>query len=131
MNKKMIDLASRPLKFIPSWMQGAGLGLFLAHVVENNPDFRERLSDIDGKHFLFEATDVGQRFFLYIKDKAITVKVHYHETPDVTMKGEFSVLLGLMMSKVDPDTVFFSRKLEITGNTATALCFKNILDSIE
>jgi predicted lipid carrier protein YhbT len=47
------------------------------------------------------------------------------------MKGEFSVLLGLMMSKVDPDTVFFSRKLEITGNTATALCFKNILDSIE
>ncbi len=131
MNEKMIDLASRPLKFIPSWVQGAGLGLFLAHVVENNLDFKERLSDIDDKHFLFEATDIGQRFFLYIKDKTIRVKVHYHETPDVTMKGEFSVILGLMMSKVDPDTVFFSRKLEITGNTATALCFKNILDSIE
>ena len=89
MNEKMIDLASRPLKFIPSWVQGAGLGLFLAHVVENNLDFKERLSDIDDKHFLFEATDIGQRFFLYIKDKTITVKVHYHETPDVTMKGEF------------------------------------------
>lgn len=131
MNEKLIGFASKPLKIIPGWMQGVGLGLFLGHVLENNKDFRERLSEIDDKHFLFEATDAGQRFFLHVKDKNITVKLHYHETPDVTMRGEFPILLGLLMSKVDPDTVFFSRKLEISGNTATALCFKNILDAIE
>ena len=131
MNENLINMASKPLRFIPPWMQGAGLGLFLAHVLENNPEFKERLEEIDDNYFLFEATDTGQKFYLYIKDKNITVKLHHKEAPDVVMKGEFSVLVGLLLSKVDPDNVFFSRKLQISGNTATALCFKNILDSIE
>ena len=122
---------SKPLKVIPTWMQGEGLGLFLDHVVENSPEFRERLEEIDDKYFLFVATDVEQSFYLHIKDNAIKVKLHHPDPPNVTMKGEFSILMGLMTRKVDPDTVFFSRKLEISGDTATALCFKNILDSIE
>jgi len=131
MNENLINMASKPLKFVPAWMQGAGLGLFLAHVLENNPGFKERLEEIDDNYFLFESTDTGQKFYLYIKDKDITVKLHHKDEPDVVMKGEFSVLVGLLLSKVDPDNVFFSRRLQISGNTATALCFKNILDSIE
>lgn len=131
MNENIINMASKPLKLVPAWMQGAGLGLFLAHVLENNPEFKERLEEIDDNYFLFESTDTGQKFYLYIKDKNITVKLHHKDEPDVVMKGEFSVLVGLLLSKVDPDNVFFSRRLQISGNTATALCFKNILDSIE
>ncbi|MDH3975115.1 MAG: SCP2 sterol-binding domain-containing protein [Deltaproteobacteria bacterium] len=131
MNENLITMASKPLKLIPAWMQGAGLGLFLAHVLENNPEFKERLEEIDDNYFLFESTDTGQKFYLYVKDKNITVKLHHKDEPDVVMKGEFPVLVGLLLSKVDPDNVFFSRRLEISGNTATALCFKNILDSIE
>ena len=131
MNERIIRYASRPLRFIPTWMQGAGLGIFLDHVVESNPDFRERLVEVDDNHFLFEATDIGKKFYLHIKDGRIRVKVHHPSPPDVIMKGEFSVLVGLLLSSVDPDTVFFSRRLQISGNTATALCFKNILDSIE
>ena len=131
MNDRAIKFMSKPLKVIPSWMQGAGLGLFLDHVVENSPEFRERLEEINDKYFLFVATDVEQQFYLHIKDNVIKVKLHHPDPPNVTMKGEFSILLGLMTRKVDPDTVFFSRKLEISGDTATALCFKNILDSIE
>jgi len=128
MNEKVIEFASKPLKVIPSWMQGAGLGLFLEHVLEHNPDFRDRLEEIDDNYFLFEATDIGQRFYLYIKDKKIKVKLHHKEEPDVVMKGDFSVLVGLLLSKVDPDNVFFSRKLQISGNTATALNFKLLFE---
>ena len=106
MNEKIIDLVSKPLRFVPSWVQGAGLGLFLAHVLENNPGFKERLEEIDDNYFLFEATDIGQKFYLYIKDNNITVKIHHKDPPDVIMKGEFSVLVGLLMSTVDPDNVF-------------------------
>ena len=130
MYEKAITYASKPLKFIPPLAQGIGLGLFLDHVVENNSDFRERLTEIDDRYFLFEATDTGQRFFLHIKDKRIKVKLHLKEAPHVTMKGDFAILMGLLLSKVDPDNVFFSRQLQISGDTATALCFKNILDSI-
>ncbi len=131
MNEKVISYAGRTCKYIPPVVQGIGLGLFLGHVVENNPDFKDRLEEIDDKYFMFEATDTKQCFFLHIKDKAIKVKMHLKNAPDVIMKGEFSVLIGLLLSKVDPDNVFFSRKLQISGNTATALCFKNILDSID
>ena len=131
MKNKVLKFASKSLKIIPSWMQGAGLGIFLDHVVENNPDFRERLEEIDDTVFLFEATDIKKRFYLHIKDHSMKVKVHHSAVPDVVMKGELAILVGLLMNKVDPDTVFFSRKLEISGNTATALCFKNILDSME
>ncbi len=131
MNENLIKYASKPLKYIPSWMQGAGLGLFLDHVVENNPGFKERLEEMDDTHFLFEATDIGKKFYLHIKDNRITVKVHRKGEPDVVMKGDFPVLVGLLTSTVDPDNVFFSRRLQISGNTAKALCFKNILDSIE
>jgi predicted lipid carrier protein YhbT len=50
--------------------------------------------------------------------------------PDVTMRGNVTVLLDVLSGKVDPDTVFFSRKLEIEGDTATAIHFKNILASL-
>ena len=46
------------------------------------------------------------------------------------MKGETSVLFRLLLGKEDPDTVFFSRRLEIEGDTAAAICFKNILNSL-
>lgn len=130
MNERVLKLTGKPLKFVPSWLQGAGLGIFLDHIVENNPDFRERLEEIDDTYFLFEATDINKRFFLHIKDNSIKVKLHHAKPPDVIMRGDFSILAGLLLSKVDPDTVFFSRKLQISGNTATALCFKNILDAM-
>ncbi len=131
MKNKALKFARKPLEIIPSWIQGVGLGIFLDHVVENNPDFRERLEEIDNTVFLFEATDIKKRFYLHIKDHSIRVKVHHPGAPDVAMKGDLAILVGLLMNKVDPDTVFFSRKLDISGNTATALCFKNILDSME
>ena len=65
MKNKVLKFASKSLKIIPSWMQGAGLGIFLDHVVENNPDFRERLEEIDDTVFLFEATDIKKRFYLH------------------------------------------------------------------
>ena len=46
------------------------------------------------------------------------------------MRGALKVLVRVMLGKEDPDTVFFSRELEINGDTAVALHFKNILSSI-
>ena len=50
--------------------------------------------------------------------------------PDVVMKGDALVLIDVLRGKEDPDTVFFSRRLEVSGDTAVAVHFKNILSSI-
>lgn len=122
--------AITPLKFIPKTLQCIGLGSFLAFELERDPSIRERLREIDGKTFLFEATDIDKRFYMTIKDGKVTIRPNYAGNPDVTMRGETAVLAGLMLNRVDPDTVFFSRKLQITGSTDVALWFKNILASL-
>lgn len=122
--------AIAPLKFIPKSLQCIGLWSFLAFELERDPSIRERLREIDGKTFLFEATDIEKRFYMTIEDGRVTIRPHYAGTPDVTMRGETAVLAGLMLNRVDPDTVFFSRKLQITGSTEVALWFKNILASL-
>lgn len=119
-----------PLKAMPLWMEAIGVGVFIAHILENNPRFKQKLCEVDDKMFMFEAKDVGKKFFLHIKDRDIKVVPHSARTPDVTMSGNVSVLMDVLLGKEDPDTVFFSRKLEITGDTATAIHFKNLLAAL-
>lgn len=119
-----------PLKAMPLWMEAIGVGAFIASIVEDNPSFREKLAQIDGKVFKFEAKDISKSFFLVIKDRDIKVVPHIMREPDVTMSGKVAVLIDVLTGKEDPDTVFFSRRLEITGDTATAIHFKNILAAL-
>lgn len=119
-----------PLKAVPLWMEAIGVGVFISKIVEENPHFKERLKDIDDKLFMFEARDIGKKFYIYIKDKDIKVLPHFSRNPDVTMSGEVRTLVDVLLGKEDPDTVFFSRRLEITGDTATAIHFKNMLAAL-
>lgn len=119
-----------PLKAMPLWMEAIGVGVFISRIVEKNPRFRERLREIDGKVFLFEAKDIKKGFYLLIKDNDIKVVPHSGRKPDVTMRGTVKVLIDVLIGKEDPDTVFFSRRLEISGDTAAAIHFKNMLAAL-
>ncbi|MFQ5585864.1 MAG: SCP2 sterol-binding domain-containing protein [Thermodesulfobacteriota bacterium] len=119
-----------PVRYIPNWIDAMGAGVFIAAIVDGHPAFREKLKGLDGKVFFFDARDVKKSFYMHIRDKDIRVTPHYAGKPDVTMRGETPVLFRLLLGKEDPDTVFFSRRLEISGDTAAAICFKNILNSL-
>ena len=56
-----------PLSRMPLWIEAIGAGVFFSGVVDKNPLFKERLRELDGKIFLFEATDIKKRFHLFIK----------------------------------------------------------------
>ena len=119
-----------PLKLTPLWIEAIGMGAIMGVIVDSNKRFKERLREIDYKIFLFEAVDLNKKFYLRIKDGDIKIIPYVAKEPDVLMKGEAKVFLGLLLGKEDPDTVFFSRKLEISGDTAAAIHFKNILNSM-
>lgn len=128
----LLNSMNIPLKIMPLWMEAIGVGAIVSMMVEKNPRFKQRLVEIDGKVFLFEAKDIGKRFFLHIniKDGGIKVAPHFAGTPDVTMSGNVRVLVDVLLGKEDPDTVFFSRRLEISGDTAVAIHFKNMLAAL-
>lgn len=127
----LLNSMSIPLRIMPLWMEAIGVGAMVSMMVEKNPRFKQRLADIEGKVFLFEAKDIGKRFYLHIKDGGIKVVPHFAGTPDVAMSGTVKVLTDVLLGKEDPDTVFFSRRLEISGDTAVAIRFKNMLAALE
>lgn len=50
---------------------------------------------------------------------------------DARIAGGFFDLLGLVDGNTDGDALFFSRDLEITGNTEAVVCLRNALDDVE
>lgn len=130
LKKAALKGASIPLKLLPNWVEAIGAGAFISTIIESKPAFKGRLKELEGKVFLFEATDHKKTFYMIISNGDIRIALHHAGAPDVSMRGEVEVLVGLLLGKVDPDTVFFSRRLEITGDTAVAILFKNILAAI-
>ena len=119
--------ARGPLRALPLWLESLGAGVFMAAVTEAKPRLKQRLMELDGKRFLFEATDLEKSFNLLFKDGDIHVIPHMTGEADVVMRGEGRILIELLLGQVDADTVFFSRRLEVNGATDTAILFKNIL----
>ena len=118
------------LKLAPLWMEAMGASAVMAAMTELHPALKEKLAELDGRLFRFEASDIEKSFYLRIVDKEVSVVAHATGEPDVTMRGKVKVLLDVFTGRVDPDTVFFSRRLEITGDTAAAVHLKNILATL-
>lgn len=116
-----------PVKLIPTWMQSIGAGVFMSMVVDKNPSFKRKLKDLNDKVFLFHASDVDKKFYLFVVDGDVKVLPHSNRPPDVTMKGELNILIKLLLGKIDGDTAFFNRKLELSGDTSTSVRLKNML----
>lgn len=134
LREKFIEAASRiaggPLQYAPDWLSALGAGSLLSFVVEGRPTLKEKLSELEGRTFEFKATDLNKSIHMRVKDRHIETLPHAERAPDVIMTGETKVLLELLLGSSDPDTVFFSRKLRISGDTAAAILLKNILADV-
>ncbi len=119
-----------PLRVLPRFVHAIGAGTLISTLVESNQRLGKRLGELNGKTFLFIAKDIEKNFYLIIDNGNVKVLPHSVKAPDVTMKGEIKVFIELLLGLVDPDTVFFSRKLEVSGDTASAILLKNILADI-
>jgi len=51
--------------------------------------------------------------------------------PDVVFSASVDALVLMASQKVDPDTLFFNRKLKITGDTELGLEIKNLFDQFD
>lgn len=81
-----------------------------------------------------EVTDLGLNFAVSVQqanDRTRFKVVPTCDTADVFMRVDWSALLQLSTQQVDPDTLFFRRKLLLTGDTELGLQVKNLLDTIE
>ncbi len=123
-------LSGAPLRLMPLWVDVLGASIFFNFLLTSNPRFKEKIKELGDKVFLFEIKDIKKAFYLIIENGETNLLPHYKGKPDVTMTGNASILFGLLLNRIDPDTIFFTRKLMISGDTAVAVHFKNILNSL-
>jgi len=83
-----------------------------------------------GKLISIYVTDAGVTFYFTLGRKGM-VACHRIQEPKLTIAASASDFLMLALRKEDPDTLFFSRRLRMEGDTELGLLAKNTLDALE
>ena len=87
------------------------------------------LADLRGRRIGVEVSDLGMRWI---------VEVHTHQlvvldpvaTPEALVRGTLTDLLQLASRREDADTLFFQRRLTLTGDVELGLRVRNLLDQL-
>jgi len=118
-----------PLKILPSFVHNKILlttlnQLFKQDIKEGELDF------LDGKivRILIEDASIEYRFTL--RDNKL-VAAGNKSTADLILRGTIYNYLLLASREEDTDTLFFSRRLHMQGDTELGLYVKNFLDGMD
>lgn len=92
---------------------------------------QQRFAFLPGQWVRIEVPDLAFYFSVTLTDRGRLRASLAPQQAAVTMRGNSASLLLMISGKVDPDTLFFRRKLMIKGDTELGLEVKNLLDTIE
>jgi len=98
-----------------------------------NLAFREGYADLEplfGKTVAVRASDAGL-CLAFAVTRGGFVACRATTRPAVTISAELRDFVQLALRRVDPDTLFFGRRLVIEGDTELGLLFKNRLDALD
>ena len=91
---------------------------------------RGSLEPLRGKAVSLETTDLGTR--VRVAYDGLRFSAYSGGAPaDLTIRAATSGFLALALRREDPDTLFFTRRLVMTGDTDLGLVVKNLLDAID
>lgn len=117
------------LSLLPSWPHSLVfsqvLNLALGRLIKP-----ESLEPLHGKLIGIRVTDAGLSFFFTIGRNGFAA-CDAGQTPDLAFSATAHDFLMLGLRKEDPDTLFFSRRLLVEGDTELGLIAKNALDAVE
>jgi O2-independent ubiquinone biosynthesis accessory factor UbiT len=131
-NSMFTKLFLSPLKLIPQPATAVSLSVVLNIFFGRYPDLKNQLSELSGKIFEFAIEDMNESYFMMVDDQGgVTVHTYCDNISHVTMSGSISAFLSLLFQTTDPDSLFFSRALSLSGETDTGLHFKNILNNVD
>jgi O2-independent ubiquinone biosynthesis accessory factor UbiT len=90
----------------------------------------EALQPLHGKHICLRVNDANVVFNFSLDKRGITAN-RAGRIADLTISANAYDFIQLALRKEDPDTLFFSRRLLMEGDTELGLLLKNTLDALE
>ena len=91
----------------------------------------DQLVALEGKLFRVRVVDSGGEASYTYRDGLFRPVFRADREPDLAFAANLSAFLQLVARQEDPDTLFFNRELEITGDTELGMFVKNMLDAVE
>lgn len=104
----------------------AGLNLALARHL--HPD---TLDMLEGRSLRIHVRDANLCFDYTWRGRAFEAAQHGDTEPDLTIGADVWDFYQMIQRREDPDTLFFSRRLIMEGDTELGLMVKNTLDAID
>ena len=123
----------KPVGDILSILPGYPKTLLFVHAVNlalGNTLHSEVMQPLRNKLISIRVTDAGVAFYFFLGPKGL-VACRRNRNPDLTISASAHDFLMLALRKEDPDTLFFSRRLCMEGDTELGLLLKNTLDAME
>lgn len=118
-----------PLRFMPAILHSQALALLLNNVMQEALAEGE-LEFLNGRRVGIDIEDLGLRYRLGLSGGRLR---GYDDglRPDAVIAGTLQEFLLLAARREDADTLFFQRRLKMSGDTELGLYLKNFLDAFE
>ena len=116
------------LRFIPDAVHAEVFARVFNHLLRGQP-LAARLPEIDGKSVCIHIWDAASEIHFQIEQGRLQPAAAGHA--DVRISGKVEDFWQLATRREDPDTLFFSRRLCIEGDTETGVHVKNLLDALD
>jgi len=117
------------LRLLPGFAQARMLDQLMNKIFDGQA--LAQLQPLADKKLLFCTPDGELALVMCVCTDRIQVNPLSAESPDVTIRGDLTALLALCLGLEDSDSLFFSRRLLMTGDTSVGLMFKNILTNLD
>lgn len=123
----LIRLARSAHSWLPNPLVEPAMALTLNRAFDQ-PLRRGELDFLQGRWVKTRITDLDFEFSVTLANRRLKV-ASQHRSADVVFEAELLDLMAIVAGRVDPDTLFFRRKLSLGGDTELGLALKNFLDS--
>lgn len=120
---------SLPLRMIPSFFHNRALVAALNSVFHDDLKAGE-LDFLQDRIILITIEDAGIEYRFTLREDRL-VPADESMTPDLFLKGTIYNYMLLASRREDTDTLFFSRRLLMQGDTELGLYVKNFLDGMD
>lgn len=120
---------SNVLSFLPGYPQTL-LFVQTINLALGNTLRSEVLQPLRGKLISIRVIDASVSFYFTLNHKGM-VACRRTKDPELTISASAYDFLMLALRKEDPDTLFFSRRLCMEGDTELGLLVKNTLDALD
>ena len=117
-----------PLHLIPDVVHAELFARVFNHLLRGQL-LAKRLREINGKSVCIHIRDAASELHFRIEHGRLRPATPEHT--DVRISGKVEDYWQLATRREDPDTLFFSRRLCIEGDTETGVHVKNLLDALD